>query len=407
MRRLALTGAALAALACSGCAIGLTGPAPLIAHDGAVVVATVVSDTGGDVQVWAEYGLTRAYGSQTPRRTIAAEPNTLTGTELTISGLQRSTLYHYRVCAQDSEQQGGPGCGEDRTFRTQRFGCGETVTADMRLTGDLNCEGFTTALAIGAPGIEVDLAGHVVFGAGGVAVQNSAGHDDLVVRDGGLSSLGTGIMLEDASGNRLLDVNVGSTTAISITGGEGNEVRRANLAGLLGLIANGSHGLVVADTEVNNATSVAIRVFGDNARLVRNRTPTFGGPSASFVSGIQVAGNGNLVRRNLVEGPWTEAGIALLSGSSNSIVENEVSGGLADGIFVGAFTAATTLRDNFAHGNGDDGIEVGAPATRLKRNRADRNGDLGIEAVAGVIDLGGNRASGNGNPLQCVNVLCQ
>ena len=260
---------------------------------------------------------------------------------------------------------------------------------------------------IGAPGIEVDLAGHVVFGAGLVAVQNSAGHDDLVVRDGGLSAGGTGIMLEEASGNRLLDVNIGSTTSISITGGERNEVRRANLAGPFGLNANRSDRLVVADTEVNNATSVAIRVFGDGALLVRNRTPTFGGPSASFVSGIQVAGNGNVVRRNLAEGPWTEASIVLLSGSGNSIVENEVSGAAADGIVVGAFTAGTLLRDNVVHDNGDDGIEVAAPATRLRGNRADDNGDWGIDAVAGVTDLGGNTASGNGNPLQCRNVFCE
>jgi parallel beta-helix repeat protein len=406
MRRLVPTGAALVALACSGCATGLTGPAPLIAHDGAVVVATVVSDTGGDVQVWAEFGLTRAYGSQTPRRTIAAEPNTLTSTELGVFGLQRSTLYHYRVCAEDSEQQGGPGCGEDRTFRTQRFGCGETVTADMRLTGDLNCEGFGTSLAIGAPGIVIDLAGHVVFGAG-TGIDNSAGHDDVVVRDGSLSASISGILLEGASRNRFLDLDVGTRgTAILITGGEANEIRRAGLAGESGLAAMGSDHLVVTDTGVDNVTGIAIRVFGDRARLRRNRTPTFGGPFA-FPSGIQVAGNDNLVRDNLVEGPWKEAGIALLSGSNNSILENEVSGGAADGIFVGAFTAGTRLRDNFAHGNGDDGIEVAAPASRLRGNRADDNGDFGIDAVAGVIDLGGNSASGNGNPLQCRNVFCQ
>jgi hypothetical protein len=113
------------------------------------------------------------------------------------------------------------------------------------------------------------------------------------------------------------------------------------------------------------------------------------------------------VRRNRVEGPWKEGGgIGLLSGSDNSIVENEVSGGENDGILVGAFTAGTLLRGNFVHGNGDDGIDVQAPSARLKDNRADDNGDLGIDAVAGVTDLGGNTASGNGNPLQCVNVFC-
>jgi hypothetical protein len=76
--------------------------------------------------------------------------------------------------------------------------------------------------------------------------------------------------------------------------------------------------------------------------------------------------------------------------------------------------------DNFATGNGDDGIEVseididenGQPVisertNEITRNLATYNGDLGIEAVAGTIDGGGNRAFGNGNPLQCVGIACR
>jgi Right handed beta helix region len=369
----------------------------------------VVSTTGGDVEYWVEYGPTTAYGSETPHQTVNVTQGTFVAVRPAIGGLQRSTTYHYRVCAQDSSQEGGPGCGEDRTFTTQSAGCDDTLTADIRLTGDLDCEGFGTAFAIGAPGIEVDLAGHTILGGQGAGIDNSAGHDDLVVRDGSIAgaSTGTGILAEGASRNRFLDLDVRAAgAAISIRGGERNEVRRSNLAGQFGVDAQGSDRLVVADSEATALTLIGIRVEGDLARVVRNRVPTLGGPF-SFPSGIRIAGNGNLVRRNLVEGPWKEGGgIGVLSGSDNKIVANEVSGGENDGILVEAFTAGTLLRGNFVHGNGDDGIDVQAPDTRLRRNRADDNGDFGIDAVTDVTDLGGNTATGNGNPLQCRNVFC-
>ncbi len=107
----------------------------------------------------------------------------------------------------------------------------------------------------------------------------------------------------------------------------------------------------------------------------------------------------------------------IVAGADNVVAENEVSGGAlvdpgspfdreADGIFVGAFTAGTLVRDNLAQSNAGDGIELQATATRVRDNLVSSNGDFGIDAVAGVTDLGGNSASSNGNPLQCRTVLC-
>jgi parallel beta-helix repeat protein len=103
--------------------------------------------------------------------------------------------------------------------------------------------------------------------------------------------------------------------------------------------------------------------------------------------------------------------IVIEAGADNVVAENEVSGGFigpdpagdreGDGIFVGAFTAGTLLRNNVAFRN-RGGIEVDATATRLRDNFARDN-----DAVAGVTDLGGNQASLNGNPLQCRNVVCE
>jgi len=63
---------------------------------------------------------------------------------------------------------------------------------------------------------------------------------------------------------------------------------------------------------------------------------------------------------------------------------------LANGILVDNGATGTLVVRNRAIGNGDDGIDVDAPATTLTRNIANHNHDLGIEAVPGVIDGGGN-----------------
>jgi parallel beta-helix repeat protein len=89
------------------------------------------------------------------------------------------------------------------------------------------------------------------------------------------------------------------------------------------------------------------------------------------------------------------------------ISRNVVNRNLADGILVDNGATGTLVVRNLAIRNGDDGIDVDAPATTLTRNTANHNHDLGIEAVPGVIDGGGNHAAGNGNPAQCTNIDCK
>jgi len=89
------------------------------------------------------------------------------------------------------------------------------------------------------------------------------------------------------------------------------------------------------------------------------------------------------------------------------ISRNVVNRNLVDGILVENGATGTLVVRNLAIRNGDDGIDVDAPATTLTRNTANHNHDLGIEAVPGVIDGGGNHAAGNGNPAQCTNIDCK
>jgi Right handed beta helix region len=339
----------------------------------------------------------------------------------TIPGLQRATVYHYRLCAQDSQQQGGPGCAADKQFTTQTYGCGETVTSSFKLTGDIDCP-QEAGFIVGAAGIEINLAGHGMFGdiasggGGPTGIDNTGGYDDVTIRNGTVGGFGTGIETTDASRNHILDIASGAAgNAVTMRGGEGNEIRHGELSGRgSGIHATGSTGLVVADTSADAFFGDGIAVTGDLARIVRNRLErvTAGVTSSS---GIRLLGSDARIADNDVKGVWSTGGINV-AGANDVLVDNQAFDNAAltvqdpppewgDGIFIGAFSSGVTLRGNRAERNSGDGLEVRASGASLESNAGFNNGGWGILAVNGVTDLGGNTAGGNGAG-QCQNVFC-
>jgi parallel beta-helix repeat protein len=421
MRRLAVGALAVVALACTGCATGQTGAPSDASTDNATITGNVISDAGGPVEYWAEYGSTTAYGSQSAHATISAAPNLLTGVTVSIGGLTRSTLYHYRLCAQDGSQRGGPGCGEDRTVRTQAVGCGETVTTDVRLTGDLQCL-TGPGLTIGADGVDVNLAGHAILGtiasggAGPAGVANPAGFDDVTVRNGQITGVGTMFTATGASRNRLIRVDGRAAgTAVSVEGGADNEVRHGDLFGRSQAVSvRGSQRFVLADSQLDGFFNGGLALTGPDARILRNRFARAAG-SFPITSALTLTGERATISDNVLTGPWSAGGI-VVTGPGNRLIANEVSGAtkpavtppndmFGDGIVIGSFSAGVLVRGNRAHDNEGDGIVVQASDVRIGDNSATGNGGFGILAVPGVTDLGGNTASGNAAG-QCVNVFC-
>ncbi len=65
-----------------------------------------MSTVGGQTSYWVEYGPTTAYRSETPRQTTFMSERQ-ESVIVTISGLERSATYHYRLCAADSQQAPG------------------------------------------------------------------------------------------------------------------------------------------------------------------------------------------------------------------------------------------------------------------------------------------------------------
>ena len=309
----------------------------------------------------------------------------------------------------------GPGCGADQTFKTQSFACGEPVTRSVRLTGNVLCESGL-ALVVGAGGINVNLAGYELgtptgSGGGGEAIRNE-GHDDVVVHNGTMVGA---TRLTDASRNVIRNVSAaGGSDVIHIEGGAGNVVRFSTLTARgTGIAVVDSDGFAAVGNHASGGLGAGIRVQGSRARISHNVVAASG---THFAPGIDLFGSDGRVVDNDVTGGWMAGGILLRAGANTVIAENQVSDtgttdppfddNFNDGIFVGAFTAGTLLRDNIVQRNTGDGIEVQATNARMGGNQAYDNGDFGIDAAAGVTDLGGNVASGNGNPLQCRNVFC-
>jgi parallel beta-helix repeat protein len=347
------------------------------------------------------------------------------------------------------------------------LGCGDTITADATLDGDLvNCPNL--GIVIGADEITLDLNGHRIDGDGApatgcrprrelcdVGVANG-GHDGVTVTNGSVREFDTGVLVGGASGNRVLGVSSSRNRFFGIVlgGAARSVVRNSSGSDNPGPDGDGigvfdSHHLRILDNSfrrnalgmhVEDSSDLLIRgnVFSGNPgpailmqadrnqvrgnRCLRNNACIIVAPGNRNViagnrlfrdrDGIAIEkGRGNVVARNVVVGVRT-SGIRLgleepPIGSTNTVVRgNLVRGTGRDAFAVSSNDTHSLLRANIAIAAGDDGFDVRSPSTTLTGNRAMRNADLGFEAVFGVLGSG-NIARGNGDPRRCTNVFCR
>jgi parallel beta-helix repeat protein len=347
-------------------------------------------------------------------------------------------------------------------------GCGDTITTDTRLDGDLlNCP--NNGIVIGADNVTLNLNGHTIDGDGtpaagcnppdicDVGVLNR-GHDGVTVRRGSVRQFVVGVWALRVSHNRLLGISSSGNECCGLgffratrslvrnssgsgsgEGGNGMFLIASHQVRILdnAFRHNGDQGMFVADSTDNLikgnllSRNEIVGIFmerADRNRVRRNRSVRDG------EVGIYVApGNRNLIARNHVSHPEGR-GIEVDGGDHNVIARNSVRdpgenaiilgcprcpvlvgnvvrgnhlrGAGEDGVHIDDKARHTLLKRNHAFGAKDDGLDANSSTTKLTLNEARRNGDLGIEAVRGVTDGGGNRASGNGDPRQCVNVTC-
>lgn len=256
--------------------------------------------------------------------------------------------------------------------------CGAVLTQDTTLAADLvDCPG--DGLVIGADGITVDLAGHLVDGVGaGIGIRNP-GHDRVRILQGSVREFGIGVAFSgvDASTVERMILGANRVYGLQLAGSDGNRVANSDVVG------NRAGVQILAGSDGN--TLATIRVAG-------NRNPAL--PAAGHGIALGGVGRGGTLGDN-----------------RNAILGSTVTANSGHGILIGASSDhGSRVEGNRTHRNGASGIAVYCGSfctpTSLRENVAERNGAWGIQADPGSVAAAGNRARANGAAAQCLNVGC-
>jgi parallel beta-helix repeat protein len=295
--------------------------------------------------------------------------------------------------------------------------CGDVITQDTTLDSDLiDCPG--DGLVIGADGIALDLAGHVIDGISSAGAHGARGvvgtsttacpvgcSRGVTIESGTIRQFFLGIELNSlstpddapASIRRLTITDTAMAMEVSLAN---VHIERNSMDA--GLSVGASRHTVIERNHVSNG-GIGI-AGGASSRVERNLV------TGGDLFGIRVSDStDNVLVRNVVSG--NGVGIDATDSAYRTRIErNLVYDNAGDGIRVEC--CESHILANVATGNGDDGIHVTSGSDEfgpnvITGNAANYNGDLGIEAGPGVIDGGLNRARGNGNPAQCVGVRCK
>ena len=175
-----------------------------ITASGATIIWT--TDEASDSQV--EYGTTTAYGSVSPLDATA-----VTSHNVTLSSLQASTLYHFRVKSKDAA--GNPATSADSTFTT--LAGPDTIAPTVTLTapaGGTSVSGTINVIAdasdnIGVAGVQFVLDGSS-FGAEDISAPFQVSWNTATASNGSHSLTA---VARDAAGNR----TTSSAVAITVT----------------------------------------------------------------------------------------------------------------------------------------------------------------------------------------------
>lgn len=258
--------------------------------------------------------------------------------------------------------------------------CGTVVTTDVRLSASIvDCTG--SALVVGAPGITIDLGGHVLDGTGtGPGIDNNAGHDDVTIRGGVIQGFSQGIDMVEADGARVLDV-----------------LLRDNA---LGITASRTARALFARVVARDNSFAGVEVFRME-RLVMRRSTVTG------------SGHGGIIDRSTYDSRYADNvmsdnefyGLHLDSSTNAVVVGNTAHSNHLDGIQLGFRVDTARLDRNRAIANGAHGVAIEEPGNWLRSNVAIGNEGVGISAPAGTIDAGRNRAFANAGG-DCTSIEC-
>ena len=253
--------------------------------------------------------------------------------------------------------------------------CGQTVTTNGLLTKDLDCA--AAGINVGAPGITIDLSGHVVKGGGFFAGIFDNGYDGVAIMNGAVRNFTVGVSaVNGADGLKISNIVasgnadeglyiVGDAASISSSTLSGNgigigvtgdsaTVKSSTAAG------NAAYGIHVTGvgTSVKSSSSLGNALNGfylqGNSTSVSTSTASGNAGHGLVVAGDSASVNSTKVLGNAGNGFWVSGSAAVLTG--NSAQANGFPGGASDGVGLGmlvsSYSAAPT-GSNVARGNDD------------------------------------------------------
>ena len=259
--------------------------------------------------------------------------------------------------------------------------CGDIITADTTLDSDLLCEG--DGLVIGAPGVTLDLGGHVVSGPGfGTGVVNTSGHDNVTVTNGTIHNFTRGVWMINVSNASVTKLHLAANSESGIEGRVTDDSVFAN------------------NTIVGSRRGILIWTGSDANTITRNQISERSGPPGTGAAIRVIDGSEmNWITKNIITDH--DYGIDLGAADNNYVMRNSVSSNAFDGIFVSVSSDNTTVDQNSTDRNGRFGVNFLNNSGTVARTHGWFNGDLGIRAGSGVTDGGGNSAKHNGDPNEC------
>jgi parallel beta-helix repeat protein len=281
------------------------------------------------------------------------------------------------------------------------------VTQDTTLDSDLvDCPG--TGIVVAADNVTVDLAGHLIDGAGPprppFGVATSIHVSGTTITGGRIHGFHYGVLIAPGGPATASDLELSGNH-------EGIVLQAATAATVERVFAHGNDGS-------------ALNMPGARAPVVRDNVMSDNSAGISGANALGALIERNLFERNAFHGirlaGLTESvvadnridvsglfGLRFEEASSGNVMHgNRVSESGMDGISLADDSGDNRLERNRSVRNGADGFDLPGAGTLLVRNRADRNAGLGFDAPLGVALDVHNRAHRNGDPRQCVGVAC-
>jgi parallel beta-helix repeat protein len=291
---------------------------------------------------------------------------------------------------------------------SERVTCGQPIDHNLRVANNLeDCPGH--GLVVDAADIIIDLGGHRIDGTGGAGeygVDNSAGHDGVLVRNGFVDGFDTAVFLSGAERNTLSRLQVsGCNTGIALLLGAGNKVAgnsaSANGAGIY--LDSSAGNKLVRNKVTANSSGIVLLGPSDNTVIRDNQI------TGTSSDGIFIGPSEGVVLRGNVTSANGANGIRLSGSARTSIRDGRSNANDLDGLSVAAATQ-TVAKDNVLSENGRHGLASDSADVKLVGNVAKRNGfiggglgddvGLGISVPTGTINSR-NVARGNDDPNQC------